>query len=396
MRAMAHAAVAGAAAVDLGGSTAVEPSAPAGAPVVTPVPSSDDVVLTQVDPDAVRQEDLEDTIIPVLAEDDAASPEGEDFPAQVQPEPVASAPRRVRTRHDAFEAATRVFASAEPTRPIRTVPEAELAVPVAEEPITEDEAVPYLGTVPRWSRSNFQRLAAGASTVGVMAIVGVFAVSMSLTAAPTARVQQAVDYSTVVTASEADPDASAAAQNFVVPSDVQNADIERSQNYAAASAAELAHENGIANYSDALFTNDASAPIQWPFVVGTTMSYGYGMRDGVLHEGIDFTPGSGAEVQAIADGTVRIATEDGGAYGVTVYIDHEIDGQVITSHYAHMQYGSLRVQAGETVTVGTVIGLVGDTGRSFGAHLHFELILNGSTFDPLPWLAEHAGGYHGG
>ncbi|WP_429977823.1 M23 family metallopeptidase [Microbacterium sp. NRRL B-14842] len=81
------------------------------------------------------------------------------------------------------------------------------------------------------------------------------------------------------------------------------------------------------------------------------MSYGYGMRSGRLHEGIDFVPGNGAPIQAIADGTVRIATEQGAAYGVTVYIDHVIDGSVITSHYSHMQYGSLQVKAGDKVKV---------------------------------------------
>lgn len=88
---------------------------------------------------------------------------------------------------------------------------------------------------------------------------------------------------------------------------------------------------------------------------------------------------------------MRIATEQGGAFGVTVYIDHVIDGQVITSHYSHMQYGSLNVKAGDTVKVGTIVGKTGNTGRSYGAHLHFELIVNGSTIDPMPWLKENAG-----
>ena len=142
-----------------------------------------------------------------------------------------------------------------------------------------------------------------------------------------------------------------------------------------------------------MFTNDQNSPIQWPFAVGVGLSSGFGMRWGRMHEGLDFTPGEGAPIQAIADGTVRIATESGGAYGVTVYIDHVIDGQLITSHYAHMQYGSLEVSEGEHVTVGTVVGHTGNTGRSYGAHLHFELLVNGTTpIDPLPWLREHAGG----
>ncbi|MGO1770744.1 MAG: M23 family metallopeptidase [Microbacterium sp.] len=179
-------------------------------------------------------------------------------------------------------------------------------------------------------------------------------------------------------------------QAFVAGDDAAAPELDRVDDYSAASFADLAEASGI-NTAGAFFTNDPTADIQWPFAVGTGMSYGYGMRSGRLHEGIDFTPGSGAPVQSIADGTVRIATESGGAYGVNVYIDHVIDGQTITSHYAHMQYGSLRVTAGQKVEVGDVIGLVGDTGRSFGAHAHFELLSGGSTFDPLPWLEEHAG-----
>ena len=123
------------------------------------------------------------------------------------------------------------------------------------------------------------------------------------------------------------------------------------------------------------------------------MSSGFGQRWGRMHEGIDLVPGAGAPIQSIAEGTVRIATESGGAYGVTVYIDHIVDGQVVTSHYSHMQYGSLRVSAGDTVEVGDIIGLVGNTGRSYGAHLHFEIIVNGTKIDPLPWLQENAGRY---
>nr|WP_240948731.1 M23 family metallopeptidase [Microbacterium sp. CFH 90308] len=114
-----------------------------------------------------------------------------------------------------------------------------------------------------------------------------------------------------------------------------------------------------------------------------------------MHEGIDFTPGAGSPIQAIADGTVRVASEAGGAYGVHVIIDHMVDGQLVSSHYAHMQYGSLQVSAGQRVTVGTVLGRTGNTGRSYGAHTHFEILLNGTTaIDPMPWLREHTDGTH--
>jgi murein DD-endopeptidase MepM/ murein hydrolase activator NlpD len=181
-------------------------------------------------------------------------------------------------------------------------------------------------------------------------------------------------------------------QAYVAPAEVANAALDRTESYSTVSLAEIAAQEGI-RYSSSVFTNDQTAPIQWPFAVGVGLSSGFGMRWGRMHEGLDFIPGEGAPIQAIADGTVRIATESGGAYGVTVYIDHVIDGQLITSHYAHMQHGSLQVTEGEHVTVGTIVGHTGNTGRSYGAHLHFELLVNGKTpIDPLPWLHEHAGG----
>jgi murein DD-endopeptidase MepM/ murein hydrolase activator NlpD len=90
-----------------------------------------------------------------------------------------------------------------------------------------------------------------------------------------------------------------------------------------------------------------------------------------------------------------VASEAGGAYGVHVIIDHMVDGQLVSSHYAHMQYGSMQVSAGQHVTVGTVLGRTGNTGRSYGAHTHFEILLNGTTaIDPMPWLREHTDGTH--
>jgi murein DD-endopeptidase MepM/ murein hydrolase activator NlpD len=121
------------------------------------------------------------------------------------------------------------------------------------------------------------------------------------------------------------------------------------------------------------------------------MTFGFGMRSGRMHEGIDFTPGTGAHIQAIADGVVRVSTDSGGAFGVTVVIDHVIDGQLVSSRYAHMQYDSRQVQVGDTVSVGQYVGRTGNTGRSFGAHTHMEILQNGSTaIDPLPWLRSHA------
>ena len=233
------------------------------------------------------------------------------------------------------------------------------------------------------------------ATVGVMSLAGLLAVSMTLPAEAVAGVSGAQSAATSLVAASGDAEATGGGeqiQAFVASATAQGGSLARAEDFSTISLAELASEQGI-KYSNALFTNDPNAAIQWPFMVGVGMSSGFGQRWGRMHEGIDFVPGEGAPIQAIADGTVRIATEQGGGYGVTVYIDHMIDGQIVTSHYAHMQYGSLRVKAGQTVKVGDIVGLTGNTGHSFGAHLHFEIIINGTHIDPLPWLRANAGRY---
>lgn len=229
------------------------------------------------------------------------------------------------------------------------------------------------------------------ASVGVMGIVGMLAIGLTTpvgaVAAPAEGENPAA--ATAMAASIAPQADEDDIQAFVAPSEVASEALEVTADFDSQTFAEIAAAEGI-NVSNAVFTNDPTADIQWPFAVGVGISSYYGTRWGRLHEGIDFVPGNGAPVQAIADGTVRIATESGGAYGVNVYIDHVIDGQLVTSHYAHMQYNSLRVTAGQRVKVGDVIGLTGNTGRSYGAHMHFEIIIGGSTIDPLPWLRQWA------
>jgi len=70
-----------------------------------------------------------------------------------------------------------------------------------------------------------------------------------------------------------------------------------------------------------------------------------------------------------------------------VEVEHVIDGQTVRTLYAHLQSGSVPVGVGQAVEVGQVIGAVGSTGQSTGAHLHFEVHLGGSPVDPVAWLA---------
>lgn len=180
-------------------------------------------------------------------------------------------------------------------------------------------------------------------------------------------------------------------QAYVTPAQTPRAQAIIREGYSAATLVDLAGTAGIINFSAAVFTNDPDCAIQWPYAVGVPMTYGFGMRDGKMHDGTDFVPGAGAHIQAIADGIVSLATDTGGAYGVTIVIDHIVDGQAVSSRYAHMEYDSRQVEVGATVSVGQYIGRTGNTGRSFGAHLHFEVLRNGTTAtDPLPWLQTYA------
>ncbi|MEV7798810.1 peptidoglycan DD-metalloendopeptidase family protein [Microbacterium foliorum] len=343
--------------------------------------ASDSADVVAVEPTEAPEVVIEPVAEPVV--EPAALPEMADD-AHPEPQQADSGDAGHRSSSDdAFETAARAFRRAAPKSASTPTVEPE-AVAAEETPVEH---------VARRRPSARKFLTVGA-TVGVMSLAGLLAVGMTLPAEAVAAVQgtQAITATSLVAASgsKSADKAGDEIQAFVTSSDVQNESLARSDSFSTVSLIQVASEEGI-NYSNEVFTNDAEAAIQWPFKVGVGMSSGYGMRWGRLHEGIDFVPGEGAPIQAIADGVVRTATEQGGAYGVTVYIDHVIDGQIVTSHYSHMQYGSLQVKAGQTVKVGDIVGHTGNTGRSYGAHLHFEIIINGGTIDPLPWLRENAG-----
>ncbi len=145
-----------------------------------------------------------------------------------------------------------------------------------------------------------------------------------------------------------------------------------------------------------LYTNNPNGTIQWPFPIAVPISDGYGYRldpcgwCSPWHKGVDFTPGAGAIIQAIADGVVTGVTPSHAGLGNHVIIDHVINGQHIQSVYAHMLDGSMRVQVGQAVKVGDAVGVVGSTGESTGTHLHFEIHIDGEPVDPFEWLKANA------
>jgi murein DD-endopeptidase MepM/ murein hydrolase activator NlpD len=102
----------------------------------------------------------------------------------------------------------------------------------------------------------------------------------------------------------------------------------------------------------------------------------------VMHKGIDFAADHGSDVIAPADGVVVFAGNRGG-YGKTLVIDH---GYGIQSHYAHLS--DYKLDIGQKVTRGQIIASVGNTGRSTGAHLHYEVRFLGIPQDPEKFLLE--------
>lgn len=144
------------------------------------------------------------------------------------------------------------------------------------------------------------------------------------------------------------------------------------------------------------FANNPTSAVQWPFSVGVPISSWFGFRScegcSTNHQGIDFNPGEGTPIEAIADGVVTEVGNPNGSFGVYAKISHQIDGQNVTSLYAHMLEDSLALAVGDKVTKGQLVGQVGSTGQSTGPHLHFGIYLNGATaIDPYPWMKEKVG-----
>lgn len=120
----------------------------------------------------------------------------------------------------------------------------------------------------------------------------------------------------------------------------------------------------------------------WPFPL-TVVTSEYGMRNGRLHAGMDFAGGpavAGAVIPASANGIVENTWTVGqhGGYGNVVLLNH---GGGLFTLYAHMQNNSFMVHKGQTVHQGDGLGRLGNTGQSYGAHLHFETHEGGYRWD---------------
>lgn len=111
-----------------------------------------------------------------------------------------------------------------------------------------------------------------------------------------------------------------------------------------------------------------------------TISSEFGARWGRMHTGMDLAVGTGNPIHASDGGKVIRASYYGG-YGNCVEIEHS-DG--VVTRYAHCS--KILVSVGDLVYQGQTIALVGNTGNSFGSHLHFEVIINGSAKNPRNYI----------
>jgi murein DD-endopeptidase MepM/ murein hydrolase activator NlpD len=137
-----------------------------------------------------------------------------------------------------------------------------------------------------------------------------------------------------------------------------------------------------------------ATPNLWPVEGQVTGSFGERIDpfngEGAFHSGVDIGSSYGAPVVAPADGVVML-TETLGGYGKTIMVDH---GNGISTRYGHLS--GYAVTAGQHVHRGDVIGYVGESGRSTGPHLHYEVRINNTPVNPYKYLRitlAHSGGF---
>ena len=141
---------------------------------------------------------------------------------------------------------------------------------------------------------------------------------------------------------------------------------------------EIVLQGGVVQTAARSSTYVTDAGMIWPTTATRISSY-YGTRGGG-HTGLDIDGEYGDSVWAAKAGTV-VSAGYNGSYGNEVIISH---GGSLQTRYAHLQ--SISVSAGDEVEIGQEIGKEGSTGNSTGSHLHFEVLIDGSQVNPLPYI----------
>lgn len=152
-------------------------------------------------------------------------------------------------------------------------------------------------------------------------------------------------------------------------------------------AAEAARVRAQSSYPQVAVLAAGTGEVRYPLPSG---SYRVSRTVTATHNGADMAAAEGTPIYAVGGGVVRASADSIGGYGNAVIIDHVIGGKRVSTLYGHMVYGSRLPNVGERVQAGQLIGRVGNTGRSYGAHLHLEVRVNGSLVEPIGWLAANA------
>jgi murein DD-endopeptidase MepM/ murein hydrolase activator NlpD len=130
----------------------------------------------------------------------------------------------------------------------------------------------------------------------------------------------------------------------------------------------------------------ASTPSLWPTRGWVTSDFGVRLdpytADRMMHRGLDIATPHGQAVYSPSDGTVVFTGTEGG-YGKVLVVDH---GYGVKTRYGHLS--EIFVKLGERVKRGARIGAVGNTGRSTGPHLHYEVRVNGIPENPRKFILE--------
>lgn len=121
-------------------------------------------------------------------------------------------------------------------------------------------------------------------------------------------------------------------------------------------------------------------PFSMPVFSSFRYTSGFGPRWGRMHNGTDFAAPVGTDIHAAGDGVVTFAGWSGG-YGRLIKIRHD---NGVETRYAHLS--QIRVSVGERVSRGELIGDMGNSGRSTGSHLHYEIRVNGQAVDPMIFI----------
>ncbi len=141
------------------------------------------------------------------------------------------------------------------------------------------------------------------------------------------------------------------------------------------------------------FTTLAPTTLRYPFDQEMPLTDGFGYRTAPVaqfHDAQDIAAPNGTPIRVVGDGVVVEAGWSSDGCGFALQVQHNVGGADVTSRYCHMQSDSHAYQVGDAVRAGDPAGLVGNTGMSFGAHLHLLLRRDGEPVDPLPYIAAAA------